>query len=185
MGFIGKWAEKRRTSELERISKEIEALKNEGPSYSAPKEVTGRSYTKKDVNIGLLILVGLAIIGMIGLSLFYKGKFDDLTEKYDTKLAEVEDLNKKYQETTLTLNETSEQLSFKEQVEKDLSDQYKTMQDKNKDLEGEKTDLLQQVEDLNDKVKDKEDEITAKNKIIQDIQDCIEDNNVTDKEDCI
>lgn len=190
MGMIGSWMEKRRMNELDRINKEIESLKTHGPHYMAPKEkkespmIQGK-YVKKDTNFGLLLLVGLCIIAIIGLSLFYKQRFDSLTEKYDQKLAEFQALQKNYTDATSVINQTSSQLAFKEKVEKDLSNQFKSLEDQKEDLESDKAVLEDQKDALETKITDLEKKIDAQKKQLNDIEECINDNDVDDKEDCI
>lgn len=191
MGIFGKWLEKRRMNELTRINKEIEALKQHGPHYMEDKEKksvsssSGGRYVKKDTNFGLLLLVGLCIVAIIGLSLFFKQRFDRLSDNYNEKLNELESVKSQYANTTTQLNETSSKLAFKEKVEKDLSGQYKSLETRNKDLTTDNTALEDQVDQLNDKVSTLQDTIKTKDKTIKDIKDCINDNDVDDKEDCI
>ena len=186
MSFIGKWLGKRRIRKLEEINREIEALKVRGPGYIESKEKAKiGTFVMRDTSFGLLIILILCIIAIIGLSLLYRQKFSDITDKYNEKLSELELKNEELTGLTEELNQTSSKLKFKEKVESDLSSQYTTLETKNQQLE-------ETVDDLQDKVISKDNEInslktqiTAKDKKLSDIEDCIEDNSVSDKEDCI
>lgn len=184
---INDWMERRRKKELERINREIEALKQHGPLYQ--KEDKGLKsegkYLKRDTNFGMFVVVGLCLVAIIGLSLFYRQKFTTLSDEYETKLSELNLAQNRLDNLTRNLNETQSKLKFKEKVETDLSTQYTGLAEEKEALEG-------QISDLEDEVKNKKDEIDSlkttvqeKDRRLRDIIDCIENNRIEDKEDCL
>lgn len=186
MGFMARWLEKRRLRKLDQINKEIEALKTEGPKYIEKREKARiGTFVRRDTSFGLMVILILCIIAIIGLSLFYRQKFSAVTERYNEKLKELELKNSELLNLTQEFNETSKKLKLKEKSESELGTQYTTLESENKDLQGE-------IETLNDKITDKDNEIASlktqikeKDDKIGAIEDCILDNKVNDKEDCI
>ncbi len=184
---MGKWLEKRRHKELERINREIEALKQHGPFFEREDKglKSQGKYLKRDTNFGMFVVIGLCLIAIIGLSLFYRQKFSVLAEEYETRVHDLELTQLRLANLTKNLNETETKLRFKERVEADLSTQYSGLADLKENLEG-------QIKDLEKKVKDKEAElddlklvVQEKERRVRDLIDCIEDDDFEDKEDCI
>lgn len=193
MKFIRKWLEKRRLKKLDIISKEIEALKNQGPHYMIEKKhkkpdfgmkVEGK-YIKKDTNFTLLLIIGLCLIAIVALSLFYRHRFSVISEKYDTKLNELNELSIRLNNLTSNLNETQSKLKFKEKVEKDLSSQYVGLEEEKETLENQIKSLQDQIELKSKEIDDLKKIIQEKDKKLDDLIDCIQDDDIDDKEDCL
>lgn len=195
MGFIRKLIEKRRLKKLDIISKEIEALKSHGPHYLAEKKlkkekpdvgvkVEGR-YIRKDTNFNLLLIIGLCLIVIVALSLFYKQRFSVLTEKYNAKLNVLSELSLRLENLTSSLNETRSKLKFKENVEKDLSTQYVSLEEENEALAKQIQDLKLDLENKAKEINDLKDALELKTRELNDIRDCILDDDIEDKEDCL
>jgi len=195
MGFIGKWIEKRRLKKLDIISKEIEALKSRGPHYMIEKKlkkekpdlgvrVEGK-YIKKDTNFNLLLIIGLCLIVIVVLSLFYKQRFSVLTDKYNQKLNELSALGLQLSNLTSALNETDSKLKFKERVEKDLSTQYVGLEEEKESLESQIRSLQQDIEKKVKEIDDLKKAVLDKDAILDQLEECILDDDVENKEDCL
>lgn len=185
------WFEKRRLKELERINREIETLKDQGPHYLHNKEnphagIRGdKGYIKRDTNFGFLLLIGLCLIAIIWLSLFYRQKFNDLSDQYNQKLTELQETSIHLSNLTMELNQTKYRLQFKERVESDLSSQYIDLTEQKEVLEKEIKELEADIGSKKTEIENLKKDVAAKAKKINDLKDCILDDDVDDKEDCI
>lgn len=181
------WLEKRRRKQLERINREIEALKHHGPLYE--KEDLGLKsqgkYLKRDTNFGMFVVIGLCLIAIIGLSLFYRQKFSALSEEYGAKVDELMFAEARLKNLTFTLNETKTRLKFKERVEADLSNQYTGLAETKEELEKQITDLKDELNTSEAEINDLKALVQEKERRIRDMIDCIEDDDIEDKEDCV
>lgn len=185
---LGRWLEKRRRSELERINREIEALKTQGPLHFEKEDKglrSGGKYLKRDTNFGMFVVIGLCLIAIIGLSLYYRQKFSTISDEYDSKVKDLELAQDKLSNMTSTLNETQSKLKFKEKVESDLSKQYSGLSETKEQLETQIADLTQQIEDKKSEIATLKTAIEDKTRKLDEMKDCIRDDHIEDKEDCL
>jgi len=92
------------------------------------------AFMKRDVNLGLLILIIFSIFLFSGFSVYYQTTFKDISLEYQQKLKQLgkvtEDLGAKKQE----LNETYKLRIKVEEDKKILDERYKDVRDENTDL---------------------------------------------------
>ena len=190
MGFVQNWIDRKRRRELERINREIEELKRKGPDFShhtqeriknAPTKMvfpsSGTSSKKPWVIAMIIILLGLVIYEWITIS----GLQIDLDdqEQETLKLRDQLDL------TLLHLNTTAKELDIKESVEANLSEQYKDLQGQFKTLEQTMHTINSTLEDKNEELLDLQEQLLEETIYANALIDCIENNSISDKEDCI
>lgn len=95
------------------------------------------AFMKRDVNLGLLILIIFSIFLFSGFSAYYQTTFKDISLEYQQKLKQLskvtEDLGAKKQE----LNETYKLRTKVEEDKRILDERYKDVRDENTDLHSE------------------------------------------------
>ena len=114
---------------------------------------------KKDVNLGLLLVIIAALIMFSGFTVYYQTTFKNLSATYQKQVKELQKITTDLEAKRGLLNETSVQLQLKKQKEEDLSKKFvdtaserdKLNADKNKltsDLTNTKATLAQTSADL-------------------------------------
>jgi len=91
------------------------------------------AFMRRDVNIGLLLLIVAALLMFSGFTVYYQTTFKNLSTTYQNELKELDKISKELESKRSVLNETSIQLQLKKQKEEDLSAQFvdtKTEKDK-------------------------------------------------------
>ena len=96
---------------------------------------------KKDVNLGLLLLIVAALIMFSGFTVYYQTTFKNVSKSFEIKLAELEAVEKDLQAKKGLLNETSVQLQLKSQKEADLSKKFVETESEREQLESDKNKL--------------------------------------------
>ena len=89
---------------------------------------------RRDVNLGLLLLIIAALIMFSGFTVYYQTTFKNISQNYDTKIKELESISKELDSKRNQLNDTSVQLQIKKQKEDDLSKKFT-------DIKGERDQL--------------------------------------------
>src|SRR3989338_3515721 len=104
---------------------------------------------KRDVNLGLLLLIVAALLVFSGFTVYYQTTFKNLSTTYQNQLKALDAVSKDLESKRGQLNATSVQLQIKQQKEEDLRKKYV-------DTESERTqlaqDLQRQVDNLNSEV---------------------------------
>ena len=83
-----------------------------------------RSFIDKNFNTYLMYFVGVCIILLLIVTLFYHSLFDIIGNKYDAKVEAIENLSEELNASIEELNETSIALTVREAREEELSGQY-------------------------------------------------------------
>ena len=96
---------------------------------------------KRDVNLGLLLLIVAALIMFSGFTVYYQTTFKNISKSYETKLKEIEGVSKELESKRGLLNETSIQLQLKNQKEDALSKQFVDTKSEKDQLETDKKKL--------------------------------------------
>ena len=73
------------------------------------------SVMKRDVNLGLLLLIVAALLMFSGFTVYYQTTFKKVSENYDAKLNELQKVSNELESKRSQLNETSLQLQLKKQ----------------------------------------------------------------------
>ena len=72
---------------------------------------------KRDVNIGLLLLIVAAVIMFSGFTVYYQTTFKNVSKSFEIKLKELDTVTKELESKRGQLNETNVQLQLKKQKE--------------------------------------------------------------------
>ena len=82
------------------------------------------SFLKKDVNVGLLIIVVMVAVCFVFLGLYYNHNYTTLSHEYSKKLNNLEEVADQLLFYKTRLNKTAEDLQDKSQDETALSKKY-------------------------------------------------------------
>ena len=96
---------------------------------------------KRDVNLGLLLLIVAAIIMFSGFTVYYQTTFKNLSKTYQNELSNLQMVSKDLEAKRGQLNETSVQLQLKKQKEEDLSKKFVDTKSERDQLETDKKKL--------------------------------------------
>ena len=96
---------------------------------------------KKDVNLGLLLLIVAALLMFSGFTVYYQTSFKNLSTTYQNKLKELGKVTSDLETKRSQLNETSVQLQLKKQKEEDLSKKFVDTKSERDQLETDKNKL--------------------------------------------
>ena len=76
---------------------------------------------RRDVNLGLLLMILAALLMFSGFTVYYQTTFKSLSTTYQNELKELGKVTKDLESKRSLLNDTSTQLQLKKQKEEDLS----------------------------------------------------------------
>ena len=96
---------------------------------------------KRDVNLGLLLLIVAALLMFSGFTVYYQTTFKNVSKSFEIKLNELESVSKELESKRGQLNETSIQLQLKKQKEEDLSTKFDDVRSERDQLETDKKKL--------------------------------------------
>ena len=117
---------------------------------------------KKDVNIGLLILIVATLIMFSGFTVYYQTTFKNISQNYNKKLDELNQITKELEVKRGMLNETSLQLKLKKQKEEDLNVKYTDLRNERDQLENTKTKLELELTQTKTELADTKSELAKK-----------------------
>lgn len=100
---------------------------------------------KRDVNIGLLILIVAALLMFSGFTVYYQTTFKNVSKSYETKLKELEFISQELESKRGQLNETSVQLQLNKQKEADISKKFTDVRSEKEQLEIDKKKLQDEL----------------------------------------
>ncbi|MAE42593.1 hypothetical protein CMO93_02385 [Candidatus Woesearchaeota archaeon] len=103
------------------------------------------AFMKRDVNIGLLILIIASIIVFSGFSVYYQTTFKDVSLEYQSKLEQLGTVTTELATQKQALNET---YSLKKKAEQDrevLDVRYKDVRDENEKISTDNTNLRLEI----------------------------------------
>jgi len=96
---------------------------------------------KRDVNLGLVLLIVAAILIFSGFTVYYQTTFKNLSTTYQNEIKAVDTVTKDLEAKRSQLNESSVQLQLKKQKEDDLSKKYVDTASERDSLQSDKTKL--------------------------------------------
>ena len=190
MGYFQELVDKKRKRELERINKEIEELKRKGPDFVQRER---RDVPKGNIEVSskgggsmkALPLVWILIIIIIGGGIYHFIRLNSLSDGYEAKKEEVIQLQEDLANALSQINATVSELEVKEKVEANLSMQYIELQ---VDLANFKilfNDLNKTVFEQEETIAELNNDIDDKDDRIKELKDCIKNNSISDKDDCL
>src|SRR3989338_4693861 len=96
---------------------------------------------KRDVNLGLLLLIVAALIMFSGFTVYYQTTFKNVSKSFEIKLKELETITSELEAKRGALNETSTQLQLRKQQEESLSQKFTDVRSEKDQLEADKKKL--------------------------------------------
>ncbi len=99
------------------------------------------AFMKKDVNLGLLVLIIAAILVFSGFTVYYQTSFRDISLEYKTKLEQLQKVTKDLTTQKKELNETYSLKQKAEQDRKALDSGYREVRDENDQLKNDNSNL--------------------------------------------
>jgi|TARA_B100000315_G_C14583465_1_gene591717 chromosome segregation ATPase len=125
---------------------------------------------KKDVNIGLLILIIASIILFSGFSVYYQTTFKDVSLEYKEKLEQLSDVTKELGTKRQELNETYS-LRVKAETDREALDaKYKDASDENEGLRTDNTNLRSEVSSTKSELGEKSAQLDATKNLLAQTQ---------------
>ena len=103
------------------------------------------AFMKKDVNLGLLVLIIAAIIVFSGFTVYYQTSFRDISLDYKTKLEQLQQVTKDLTTQKKELNETYSLRQKAEQDRKALDSSYREVSDENDQLKNDNSNLRSEL----------------------------------------
>ena len=95
------------------------------------------AFMKRDVKLGLLILIIVSIVLFTGFSVYYQTTFQDVSLEYQEKLQQLGDVTQELSSKRIELNETYSLRVKAEQDREVLDVRYKDVSDENSGLRSE------------------------------------------------
>ncbi len=96
---------------------------------------------KRDVNLGLLLLIVAALLMFSGFTVYYQTTFKNLSVTYQNELKALGTVTKELETKRGQLNESSIQLQLRKQKEEDLSKKFTDVRSERDQLETDKKKL--------------------------------------------
>jgi len=128
------------------------------------------AFMKKDVNLGLLVLIIVSIILFSGFTVYYQTAFRDISLEYETKLGQLNDVTKQLTEKRQELNETYSLRLKVEQDKKTLDSRYKEVSDENEQLTRDNSNLRSEVSSTKSQLAEKTAELSATKSLLQTVE---------------
>ena len=100
---------------------------------------------RRDVNLGLLLLIVAALLMFSGFTVYYQSTFKNLSKTYQNELQQLDKVTKDLESKRNLLNDTSIQLQLKQQKEEDLSSKFTDVRSQKEQLESDKKKLESEV----------------------------------------
>ena len=128
------------------------------------------AFMKKDVNMGLLLLIIASIVLFSAFSVYYQTTFKDISLEYKTKL---EQLSKVTQDLAVQRQALNETYSLKIKAEQDrqtLDARYNDVRDENDNLKSDNTNLRSEVSSTKSQLAEKSAELSAAQNLLAQVQ---------------
>ncbi|MDP6547668.1 MAG: hypothetical protein QF917_01770 [Candidatus Woesearchaeota archaeon] len=132
------------------------------------------AFMKRDVNMGLLILIIASIILFSGFSVYYQTSFKDVSLEYQDKL---EQLGKVTKELTSQKQELNETYSLRVKAEEDrkvLDVRYKDVSDENERINADNANLRSEISSTKNKLAEKIAEVAATKVLLAQVQNSLD-----------
>ena len=103
------------------------------------------AFMKRNVNLGLLVLIVASLMLFTGFAVYYQTTFKDITLEYNTKLEELQKVTSELGLQKQALNETYELKVKAERDRSALDTQYRDISDENLQFQRDNTNLRVEV----------------------------------------
>lgn len=154
--MFDKYKVNRRLKEVKKLEEEVRRLKGGKTPKETPEKISPEikrdmkkldvlnvdgTYITKDLRFRWILVVGIAIAIIIGLTVFSQWKFKDINSEFDAKVAELQKTYDTLKENEGKLNQTAKELTLKTARESSLAEQYEAMKSERDDYKGQKEQL--------------------------------------------
>ena len=128
------------------------------------------TFMKRDVNIGLLVLIIASIILFSGFSVYYQTTFKDVSLDYQSKLEQLSKVTKELGAKRQELNETYSLRVKAEEDRKVLDSRYKDVSDERNRLETDKASLQTELSSTKSSLAEKKAELEGTKNLLAQTQ---------------
>ncbi len=184
-----RWMERRRIKELEKVNQELEQLKSNPLARRAEKSSSSKIAVEKTTNhtsaAGKSLLVILGFLFLIGLAIYYRGKAADLKDEQQKVLGELDTMKTDLADVSEALDERESQLRVRQMKEQNLSTQHRLLEDTISALDKKIAQLENDLSTKDSQIYNLTADLRHRDERIENLTRCIDDNDITDKEDCI
>lgn len=128
------------------------------------------AFMKKDVNMGLLVLIIASIVLFSAFSVYYQTTFNDISLEYKTKLEQLSKVTTELATQRQALNETYSLKTKAEQDRQTLDSRYTEVRDENDGLKSDNTNLRSEVSSTKSQLGEKSAELAATENLLAQVQ---------------
>lgn len=128
------------------------------------------AFMKKDVNLGLLVLIIASIIMFSGFSVYYQTTFKDVSLEYKEKLEQLGKVTTELSTQKQALNETYSLRIKAEQDKKTLDSRYNEVRDENSNLLADNSNLRSEVSSTKSELGEKSAQLSATQSLLANVQ---------------
>lgn len=128
------------------------------------------TFMKKDVNLGLMVLIVASIILFSGFSVYYQTTFKDVSIEYRTKLDQLSQVTNELSSKRQELNETYSLRVKAEEDRKVLDERYKDASNENYNLRADNTNLRSEVSSTKSQLAEKSAKLAATENLLAQTQ---------------
>ena len=128
------------------------------------------AFMKKDVNLGLMVLIVASIILFSGFSVYYQTTFKDVSIEYQTKLDHLSQVTNELSSKRQELNETYSLRIKAEEDRKVLDSRYKDASIENDNLRSDNTNLRSEVSSTKSQLAEKSAKLAATENLLAQTQ---------------
>ncbi len=119
------------------------------------------AFMKKDVNLGLLVLIVVSILLFSGFSVYYQTTFKDVSLEYREKLEQLSDVTNQLSTKRQELNETYSLRVKAEQDKQTLDVQYNEVRNENEQLSADNSNLRSEISSTKSELGEKTAQLSA------------------------
>ena len=128
------------------------------------------AFMKRDVNLGLLVLIIASIVLFSGFSVYYQTTFKDVSLEYQTKLEQLGKVTNELAAQKQALNETYSLRVKAEQDKNTLDARYTEVRDENSNLQSDNSNLRSEVSSTKSQLAEKSAELGATKSLLTQTQ---------------
>ena len=118
------------------------------------------SYITRNANLILLFLIFIIASTLVGATLYFQNRFDDVNSEYDSKLAELKNVTAQVESYREVLQKAQVELELKQNREEQFTEKYTEAKQTSETLTTEKASLEQQLVDATQQLSAKGAQIT-------------------------
>ena len=185
MGFLDSWIDNRRKNELDHVNHELEELKRHGPQ-AAHQQSPRVSPPTNGLSKQHIVVMGIICIALVvGVYLFSQQRAEALQQQLTEKDVTLVHLQGQLANFTVEIQTLNKELETRDESQSELSSDHTQLRLDFAALQLTVSAMNNTIDDQKTEVASLEKQLAEKEKTLDEIKNCIESNNVTDKEDCI